>query len=281
MKNFAHLLMEDAMRMIPRAHNLICDYLDQSSTIKSNVLLSHENWISIAEKSGIKSRAEHIAVIAGLSWMYTKAIYEIDPEVQKHIKSSTIPKDLPVEDIVDKFPEVCAYLDFGPIDESGHDGAFIAPLANEKGDKYFLISPANPGDGEKGGIGGFLLSKYNYQGLFAESTDLKKALINSVLFVVSQEHTSNHESEESASGGKKPTTIQPAKKVKRIKLGEHLREKLFGNRGGHDSAGHTSPHMRRGHWHHYWTGPKTGPRELKLNWVYPCFVSGRNGDDSV
>lgn len=40
---------------------------------------------------------------------------------------------------------------------------------------------------------------------------------------------------------------------------------------------HTSPrpHMRRGHWHHFWTGPKSDPdtRKLVLKWVAPTFVS--------
>jgi hypothetical protein len=33
-----------------------------------------------------------------------------------------------------------------------------------------------------------------------------------------------------------------------------------------------SPHIRRGHWHHYWTGPRTGERTLILNWIAPTFV---------
>lgn len=35
------------------------------------------------------------------------------------------------------------------------------------------------------------------------------------------------------------------------------------------------PHIRRGHWHHFWTGSKTdqGARKLVLKWVAPTFVS--------
>jgi hypothetical protein len=33
-----------------------------------------------------------------------------------------------------------------------------------------------------------------------------------------------------------------------------------------------SPHIRRGHWHHYWTGPRTGERTLILNWIAPVFI---------
>lgn len=46
-------------------------------------------------------------------------------------------------------------------------------------------------------------------------------------------------------------------------------------------ASHASPrpHMRRGHWHNYWTGPKSGERKLILKWTAPTFV-GLVEDDS-
>ena len=40
-------------------------------------------------------------------------------------------------------------------------------------------------------------------------------------------------------------------------------------------AGHASPraHVRRAHWHHFWTGPKDSvDRKLALNWVAPVLV---------
>jgi len=32
------------------------------------------------------------------------------------------------------------------------------------------------------------------------------------------------------------------------------------------------PHVRRAHWHHFWTGPKTGERKLMLRWLPPIPV---------
>lgn len=32
------------------------------------------------------------------------------------------------------------------------------------------------------------------------------------------------------------------------------------------------PHSRRGHWHHYWTGPRDGERKLVLKWTAPTFI---------
>lgn len=47
------------------------------------------------------------------------------------------------------------------------------------------------------------------------------------------------------------------------------------NTTGHGSR--KSPHSRRGHWHHYWVGPRDGKRELILKWIAPTFVNLNNG----
>lgn len=42
--------------------------------------------------------------------------------------------------------------------------------------------------------------------------------------------------------------------------------------GSHSSK---RPHMRRGHWHNYWTGPRKGERKLVLKWVPPMFIGAK------
>lgn len=37
-------------------------------------------------------------------------------------------------------------------------------------------------------------------------------------------------------------------------------------------GGTVRPHMRRAHWHRYWTGPKKGDRKLVLKWLAPTMV---------
>lgn len=39
----------------------------------------------------------------------------------------------------------------------------------------------------------------------------------------------------------------------------------------------TRPHVRRGHWHHYWYG-KAGDRKLKLKWTAPILVNANLGE---
>lgn len=44
--------------------------------------------------------------------------------------------------------------------------------------------------------------------------------------------------------------------------------------GGESGRASPRPHWRRGHWHHYWTGPRTHPEERKLilHWLPPIPV---------
>lgn len=42
-------------------------------------------------------------------------------------------------------------------------------------------------------------------------------------------------------------------------------------------GGTKRPHMRRGHWHHYWRGQE-GKKEIILHWVLPIFVNGDHPD---
>ena len=47
----------------------------------------------------------------------------------------------------------------------------------------------------------------------------------------------------------------------------------------HSSGITIRPHIRRGHWQHYWRGPRDGERERILKWKSPIIVKGDMGDD--
>ncbi|WP_295617345.1 hypothetical protein [uncultured Intestinimonas sp.] len=40
-------------------------------------------------------------------------------------------------------------------------------------------------------------------------------------------------------------------------------------------------HTRRGHWHHYWTGPRDGERALILKWTAPTVIHPEDREDNV
>jgi hypothetical protein len=45
-----------------------------------------------------------------------------------------------------------------------------------------------------------------------------------------------------------------------------------------ESRSSPRPHVRRAHWHHYWTGPRDGERKLVLRWLHPVLVKANLGD---
>ena len=39
------------------------------------------------------------------------------------------------------------------------------------------------------------------------------------------------------------------------------------------------PHLRRAHWHGFWTGPRDGQRRFRYKWLSPIFVGDKNHED--
>lgn len=60
----------------------------------------------------------------------------------------------------------------------------------------------------------------------------------------------------------KATGVRIGNAIRKIKLPSHS-----SSQGG--TGAKVRPHSRRGHWHHYWTGPRDGDRRLVLKWTGP------------
>lgn len=88
----------------------------------------------------------------------------------------------------------------------------------------------------------------------------------------------------SIDGGKKVVSItDPEREIKSYSVGRRIggvirRARLedSGQDGG--EAVRKRPHSRRGHWHHYWTGPRDGERTLILKWTAPTFIHVNDGE---
>ena len=70
-----------------------------------------------------------------------------------------------------------------------------------------------------------------------------------------------------------------------VRIGAALRNAARTSRtsysGSGESGGTKRSHTRRGHWHHYWTGPKAGDRKLILKWTAPTVIHPENAEDNI
>jgi len=67
------------------------------------------------------------------------------------------------------------------------------------------------------------------------------------------------------------------------RIGAAIRK--YRNSEAHESHGGTHasprPHMRRAHYHHYWTGPRDGERKLVLRWLPPIPIGVDENEDDL
>lgn len=70
-----------------------------------------------------------------------------------------------------------------------------------------------------------------------------------------------------------------------VRLGAVLRKAREAEKdeGQAHPHGRPRPHLRRAHFHHYWTGPRSKPtqRRCVLRWVYEALVNARTPDNLV
>jgi hypothetical protein len=81
-------------------------------------------------------------------------------------------------------------------------------------------------------------------------------------------------------GKKKKGVFQllPPLRPKVLELGKSVSASLqeFG-RLSKSSTSPIRPHVRRAHWHGFWTGPRSGERDYILKWIPPILVGTNNG----
>jgi hypothetical protein len=83
---------------------------------------------------------------------------------------------------------------------------------------------------------------------------------------------------------KKPKSEATMHKVG-VRIGAALRAASIryenGTIVGDKGAGTKAPHMRRGHYHHFWKGPRKGKRELIVHWIPPIGINIDNDDETL
>lgn len=236
-------------------------------------------------------RSVNAGLLASVAkWRMTKGIYRFDPDLLRELTDTPMPNDAPC-DIFRRIPEPCVWVDLGGA--CGIDGYFAFFQDN------LLCLNVDIGIGILYPILAYTEAKNVGEATrIYEGTDRGRfelpiktsALFSTLLYLCS---------EEPDYGGRQPPVYQEPKRSKRdgwipkqkpeiwdvgVRLGAAIRQYQASERHTDDaeSTGRTvRPHIRRAHWHGFWTGPRKEPAQQKFvhKWIPPIPVNVAQTDE--
>lgn len=249
-----------------------------------------------------------IGRLAGIgTWRYSQGIYRFDPDIYSALWDTPIAGDIPAEVLL-RLPEWCMYIETPGGEWAGQPlYGFFVHLEWDANDhrhelrllldteQLLLPFPVHLGEWP-------LLSavqrainessRHIPMGTMVElpsTSDVEQLsstlapMISLVLYLCSDEPDFGPK--------KKPQRPKPKRTKKGWRLftppipmiwnvGERIGKTI---RDAHlhtyERAGNRTvrPHLRRGHWHGYWTGPRTEEQRFRYHWVMPMMVGDKNG----
>lgn len=237
------------------------------------------------------------------TWTYTKGVYKIDKELQRELSKSEYKGNLDVE-MFERLPEyaICIQLE-EEIELKHHNGYdlrfdtfWVTLTSDNNGFKLLLATvydynmnsfnhiyiPLN----ENIGIDSFEFDNNNELYMEAKMVEGKyvsnvRQILPYILYIVSEGADISNENQEYFTP-KQINEIQRkgelklfvADKVTVYNVGNKIGEKIRKYYKDLSSNGGTvRPHIRRGHWHTYLTGSRSGKRERVLKWLFPMFIN--------
>lgn len=254
-------------------------------------------------------RAGEIAAFAALAaWRVTQGIYEIHPAVRAAVESTPLEGELPV-DVLYRLPEWCPYvrtpgLRVGPWEPHGF-WAYLEADANHGHAELRIALDCEPtiqallpiylgGTLAEGVAAAEREARAQLARLgtpafpvpsASEFAEVVRPLVALVLYLCAE----NAEVRDPAGRRERPENPRPQRTKGGLRLfpppapttwevgyrtGAAL--EAAGARDEEQGGTHASPraHVRRAHWHHYWTGPRSGEQVAVIRWVAPTLIGG-------
>ena len=123
----------------------------------------------------------------------------------------------------------------------------------------------------------------------AETKIFLKQILQVILYILAQNAEITPSSEQSFITKRGKTVKDKYSEIRKwdvgVRVGAAIRQqkaKEQSRKKEYKESEHQSPrpHMRRGHWHHFWTGPKAQPEERKLilKWLSPMAIAANPED---
>ncbi|WP_137822551.1 hypothetical protein [Pseudomonas sp. D(2018)] len=271
-------------------HTLMGNYLGDSSIADLRVAYFYE--------------AAMVAAIG--TWQYSQGIYRFDPTLLSALKHSRLEGDLPADALL-HLPEWCIYIEtpgwswmgeplFGfwahlewDINTGGTELRFLLD------GKSHLVPHALPlgawslktAVGTLKEVVHLRLSEFDVGSETIAITEQLMPLVSLLLYLCSEEpeidemrqpgcHSSRANPRPRPHGRRFFVPDQPRQWVVGRNVGEALRASANVCPIAEGCPRRTvTTHLRRGHWHGFWTGPRTGERKFVYRWIPPLVVEGR------
>lgn len=245
-------------------------------------------------------QAQDIANLAAIgTWRYTQGIYRFDEYLRDAIANTIVAGDLPVE-VLYRLPEWCIYIEHQGEYQGAKYAGFWAHLECDMNDGRHELRLLI--DTDSGFIPAILhlgkhtvteavdraLSEANRQAEIAGTPTLPPAateqlttglheMISLVLYICSDRPEYNERDARPQRPKPKKTKkgwrLFAPNKPRIWALGAETGEKLRCAKTDYpaDRKGR-SPHIRRAHWHGFWSGPRDGKQKFNYKWLPPMLV---------
>jgi hypothetical protein len=253
------------------------------------------------------ARIQDVARLAAIgTWRYTQSIYRLDPDLFGAIVD-TVPSGALPCDVLYRLPEWCVYIETPGMDWYGDAmRGFWAHLESDANtgraelrfvmDCEAALTPAILHMGpwtiteavdrelvEADRQATLHKMKAYMLGMRDDTPDIMARAFYPVLSLLLYVCSNGVEYSGPGQPGnptpkrtKKGWRLFPADKLRIWNLGEKTGDAIRSAREMVRQAGERkgpAPHVRRAHWHGYWTGPREGEREFVLKWLPPMVVA--------
>jgi hypothetical protein len=257
------------------------------------------------QQLGLQQIPDVSALAALGTWRYSQGIYRFDSQAQQALASTLLHGEMPT-DVLLRLPEWCLYI------ETPDQQWFGQPLhgfwchlesdANtQRRELRFLLNHGDSLSPQILHLGGWTvteavdryISEAKRQGRAAGITlpaDASEAvehisaqiqpLLAMILYLCSdepeitdREHPEQRPSRPRPTRTKKGWKLFAPKAPKIWQVGEQLGEALRKDHGADPTGRRVKPHLRRAHWHGFWSGPRDGERRFGYKWLPPTVVA--------
>ncbi|MBF0235868.1 MAG: hypothetical protein HQK65_22970 [Desulfamplus sp.] len=245
-----------------------------------------------------------------LNWRITKGVYRFDKELLDSLWDVTLDKDIPADVIFDRLPEYCCYIDLESYPKSTHPGFFVYlehdvntghreirftfAIKNEDTQDQYTLANIPFHAGEKSTVIEMLRETWEYSQrqtstrIFElsalDNADVEKMAesyypyFSLVLYLCSSEPdiiqtSKNKRKVKKTKNPKKQKRALPTEYRVGATIGATIRraKENYSSSGATGTGSKKSPHIRKAHYHLYWTGK--GRKIPKLNFVAPMTIN--------